>query len=107
MTSWTTGNSGGKYITVLILVSQFPDNRSTDFKWVDGFGKMPPQPASGGISRERLTRGSPNFTRLSSITGPTNLLDMTLLVPSGRLQNVIKYWTKVMRNTGPAGQRVE
>ena len=67
--------------------------------------KMQPQTASDGISRERFMRGSPNFTRLSGITGTTNLLDMTSLVTSGRLQNAIKHWTKVMRKTG--GQRVK
>ena len=49
----------------------------------------------------------PNFTRLSGITGPTNLLDMTSLVASDQLQHSIKYWTNVMRKTGLAGQRVK
>ena len=35
-----------------------------------------------------------------------NLPDMTSLAVSSRLQNVIKYCTKV-RKTGPASQRVE
>ena len=48
-----------------------------------------------------------NFTHLSGITGPTNLPDMTSLVASGRLQNAIKYWTKVMRKVGPVDQRVK
>ena len=52
--------------------------------------KMHPQAASGGILRERFKRGSPNFTRFSRTTGPTNLPDMTSLVASGRLQNAIK-----------------
>ena len=69
--------------------------------------KMPPQTASGGISWEWFKRGSPNFTQLSRITGATNLPDMTSLVASGRLQNTIKYWTKVMRKTGPVGKRVK
>ena len=67
--------------------------------------KMTPQMASGVIFRERFMRESPNFTRLSVITGPTNLMDMTSLVASSRLQNAFKYWTKVMRKTGQAGQR--
>ena len=45
--------------------------------------KMPPQTASCGISGARFKRGSPNFTRLSGTTGPTNQLDMTSLVNSG------------------------
>ena len=36
--------------------------------------KMPPHTASGGISRDRFVRGSPNFARLSWIADPTNLL---------------------------------
>ena len=55
----------------------------------------------------RLRGGSPNFTWLSWITGSTNMLDITSLVASGRLQNAIKYWTKVIRKTGPAGQIVK
>ena len=66
--------------------------------------KMPPQTASGGISGERVKQGSPNFKQLSGITGPTNVPDMTSLITSGRLQNAIKYCTKEMRKTGPAGQ---
>ena len=69
--------------------------------------KMPPQTASGRISRERFKRESPNFRRLSGTNGPTNLWDMTSLVASGRLQNAIKYWTNVMRKTGLRGQRVK
>ena len=34
---------------------------------------MTPQTASGGISRERFKRGSPNFTWLSGTAGYTNL----------------------------------
>ena len=49
--------------------------------------KMPLQTASGGISREKFKRGSPNFTQLSGITGPTHVLDSTTLVASGRLPN--------------------
>ena len=64
------------------------------------------QTASDGISRETLRRGSPNFTRFSGITDPTNLPDMRSPVASNRLQNAIQYWTKVMRKTGPAGQRI-
>ena len=32
---------------------------------------------------------------------------MMSLVASCRLQNAIKYWTKVMHKTGPAGQRIK
>ena len=38
--------------------------------------------------------------------GLANLWDMTSLAAFGRLQNAIKYCTKVHK-TGPAGQRVE
>ena len=69
--------------------------------------KMPPQTASGGISRERFKRGSPNSTWLSETTGHTNLPDMTSLVTSSRQQNAIKYCTQVMGKTGPAGQRAK
>ena len=69
--------------------------------------KMPPRTASGGISRERFKRGSPNFTRLSGTTVPTNQPDMTPLITSGRLQNSIKYCTKVTGKTCPAGQIVK
>ena len=66
---------------------------------------MPPQMASVGISQERFKRGSPNFTRLLGTTGSINLPDMTSLVASGRLQNAIKYCTKVVER--PVGQRVQ
>ena len=69
--------------------------------------KMPPYTASGVISREKFMRGSPNFTRLSGTNVHKNLPDMTSLISSGRLQNAIEYWTKVMRKTGTAGQRVK
>ena len=70
--------------------------------------KMSPQMASGGISRERFKRGSPNFTqKLSRTTSPKNLPDTTSLVTSGRVQNPIKYCTKVMRKTRPVSQRVK
>ena len=68
---------------------------------------MPPQTASDGISRERFKGGSLNFTRLSLTTSPTKLPDMASLVASGLLQNAIKYCTKVVHKTGPAGQRVK
>ena len=48
-----------------------------------------------------FSRGSPNLTRLSGINDPTKLPDMT------SSQHAIEYWTKVMRKTGPAGQRVK
>ena len=61
--------------------------------------------ASGGISREQFKPSSLNFTGIVRTTGPTNMPDMTSLAVSSRLQNAIKYGTKV-RETGPAGQRV-
>ena len=57
---------------------------------------MPPQTASGGISREKFKRGSPNCTRLSRTSGLINLPEMTSLVASDRLQNAIKLFTKVV-----------
>ena len=68
--------------------------------------KMPLQTASGGISWELFQQRSPNFTRLSGITGPRQVLDTTSLVASGRLQNITitKYFTKLTRETGQAGQ---
>ena len=68
--------------------------------------KIPLQTASGGIFRKRFKRRS-SCTRLSETTSPTNVCDMTSLVTSGRLKNAIKYCTKVMRQTGPTGQRVK
>ena len=68
---------------------------------------MLPQTASDGISQERFEGGSPSFTQLSGTIGRTHLLDMTSLVASGRMQNAIKYCTKMMRKTGPADQRVK
>ena len=59
------------------------------------------------VSRERFKQRSPNLECLSGTTGPINLPDMTLLPPSGRLQNAIKYYTKVRKKTGLVGQRVE
>ena len=47
-----------------------------------------------------IQRGLPNFTRLSGTIGLTNVTDMTPLAASGRLQNAIKYSTKV-RKTRP------
>ena len=68
---------------------------------------MPPETVSGGISRDKLKRGSPNFARLSATIDPTNRLYMKTLIASGRLQNAIEYCTKVTRKTGPAGQGVK
>ena len=65
--------------------------------------KIPLPTASGGISREWFKRGSPNFTYLSGTISFTNLMDMTLLAASSRLQNAIKYYTKVHK-TGPASK---
>ena len=59
-----------------------------------------------GISREQFTPGSQKFYQLIGAIGLTNLPDTTSLDASGRLQNAIDYCTKV-RETGPAGQRVE
>ena len=62
--------------------------------------------SSGGICRKRFKRASGNFTDLSGTIGPKKLSDMTSFAVSGRVQNVIKYCTKVSK-TGPAGQRVK
>ena len=69
--------------------------------------KMSSQTASCEIPRERFKRGSPNFTRLSGTTGPTNLSDMIPLAASGWRQNAIKYCTTVVRKTCPADHRVK
>ena len=61
--------------------------------------------ACGGLSRERFKGGSRNFTHLSRTIGLTNLLDTTSLAASSRLQNAMKYCTKV-RKTSPAGQKI-
>ena len=66
---------------------------------------MPPPIASGRIYGERFKRGSRNFTNLSGTDSLTNLLDTSLLAASGRLQNAIKYCTKV-RKTGVASIEV-
>ena len=68
--------------------------------------KMLPVTTTGGISRERLKRGSGNFTHISGANILTNVLVMTSLAASNRLQNTIKCGTKD-RKTGPVGQRVE
>ena len=61
---------------------------------LDGFGP---------ISRERfLTK----FYKLNETMTLTNVPDVTSLAVSGRLQNGIKYCTK-LRKAGPVGQRVE
>ena len=70
----------------------------TDYFWlavteVQKRSKMPPQTASGRISRESFKQGSPNFRWLSEITDPTKLPHTTSLVASRRLQNAIKYCT--------------
>ena len=67
--------------------------------------KMTAPAASDVISRERFVPGPPNFTRLSGTIGLRNLPDMTPRAPSGRLQSVSKYCTK-LHKTGPAGHRV-
>ena len=64
--------------------------------------KIPPLMALGGISWERFKRGSPNFTHLSRTISLTKLLDTISLAASGRLQNAIKYCTKVCK-IGAAG----
>ena len=56
---------------------------------------MPPATATGRISGERFKRGCRNFTHLSRLTGLTQLLDMTALDASCRLQNANKHCTKV------------
>ena len=54
------------------------------------------------ISGERLKRGSPNVVRLPGTASLANLPHMTSYAASGRLQNAIKYCTKVHK-TGAAG----
>ena len=49
----------------------------------------------GGFSRERFMRGLGNLTDLLGTIGLANLPDMASLFASGRLQNAIKYCTKV------------
>ena len=63
---------------------------------------MPLPTASGRISGEQYKRGSGNFIRLSEIASLINLSDTMSLAASGRLQNAIKYCTKV-RKMGAAG----
>ena len=53
--------------------------------------------ASGRISGERFNREQQNFTYLSGTIGPTNLPYMTSLAAYGRLQNAVKYCTKVCK----------
>ena len=69
---------------------------------------MPPPMASDGISRERFKQRSRNFLHLSGTIGLISLPDVTSLaiVSRPQNQNAIKYCIKV-RETGPAGQRVE
>ena len=64
--------------------------------------KMPPLTPFGGIFQEWFKQGSRNFTHMLWTIGPTNMPHMTSLALSGRLQNAIKYRTKV-RKTGAVG----
>ena len=64
--------------------------------------KMPHPTASGQISGERFKRVSRNFANLSGTASRRNLSDMTSLAVSDRVQNAIKYYTK-LRKTGDAG----
>ena len=62
--------------------------------------QMPLTTVSGRISRERLKRGSRNFTRISGTTGPTKLLVQTSLFPLGckmQLNTVQKCVKRVRR----------
>ena len=69
--------------------------------WRPGVVRVPRQmPPPGGISRERFKLGTWNFTRSSRTSGPTNLKEMASPAPSGRLQNVINYYSTV-RKPGP------
>ena len=57
---------------------------------------------------EFLEKGLGEDRQIHKVVGdnrPTNLLDMTSLVTSGRPQNATEYCTKMMRKTGPAGQK--
>ena len=61
--------------------------------------KMPPPISSGQISQELFKRGSQNFTYLLGTNSFANLLDMTSIAASGRLQNAIKYSTKMRKKS--------
>ena len=67
--------------------------------------KILPPTASGGICRERFKQGSLNFINLSRTICLINLPDKTSPAASSRLQNAIKYCTKVCK-TSPVGQSV-
>ena len=60
---------------------------------------MPPQTASGGISRERFKLGSSNFAHLLRTRGPTKVPERASTAPSGRLHNAIKYYSEMVRDT--------
>ena len=68
----------------------------SELSWKKLF-KLPPPTAFDRISWEQSKRGSPNCTHLSGTIGLTNLLNMTWLTSSCRLQNAIKYCTKQVR----------
>ena len=63
---------------------------------------MSPPKALGRISPEWSEQESRNITHLPWTISLTNLPDMTSIAASGRLQNAVKYCTKV-RKTGVAG----
>ena len=57
----------------------------------------------GGHSREMFKQGLQNFTHLLGTIGLRELSDLTSLTASVRLQNAIRYCTKV-RKTGASGK---
>ena len=60
--------------------------------------KIPSPTASGLISGERFERRARKFTHLSGTVSSTKLPGMGSLAVSSRLQNLIKYCTKVRKN---------
>ena len=64
--------------------------------------KMAENYASDGFNLESL-----KLAHTSTPTSWSVVPDMTPLITSGRLQDAIKYWTKVMHKTVSAGQRVK
>ena len=64
---------------------------------------MLPPTALGRISREQFKRALRNFKDSSETISLTNAPDTTSPAASIRLQNALKYCTKV-RKTGPVGR---
>ena len=88
-----TGHDVTNYFQSEVTAKTVENTASDGFRW--------------NFSRKVKAMIDRHFTRLSMTSGPTNLPDTTSLVASGRLQNPIKYCTKVMRKTGTAGHIVK